>query len=334
MKVLVTGAAGFIGFHVTLALLERGDEVVGVDNLNDYYDPQLKKDRLEVIRGHVRANAFTFLQQDIADRNATAVLFMEYCFDVVVNLAAQAGVRYSLENPSAYVDTNLVGFVNILEGCRNGGVGHVVYASSSSVYGMNKKQPFSVEDRVDHPISLYAATKKSNELMAHTYSHLFNIPMTGLRFFTVYGPFGRPDMAYYKFTKAILKGESIDVYNNGQMMRDFTFIDDIVEGVVRVIDTVPRCQSNSSTTTPDVPHKLYNIGNNEPVSLKSFIETIEKICGVKSRMNFMPIQPGDVPVTFADINSLMEEVGFRPKTSLDVGLKVFVDWYRERARLE
>ena len=220
MKVLVTGAAGFIGFHLTLALLERGDDVVGVDNLNDYYDPQLKRDRLDVIGTHVRANAFTFLKADIADRGAMTALFADYAFDVVVNLAAQAGVRYSLENPNAYVDSNLVGFVNILEGCRHSRVGHLVYASSSSVYGMNVKQPFSVEDRVDHPISLYAATKKSNELMAHTYSHLFNIPTTGLRFFTVYGPYGRPDMAYYKFTKAIMNGDPIDVYNNGDMKRD------------------------------------------------------------------------------------------------------------------
>ena len=236
MKVLVTGAAGFIGFHLTLALLERGDDVVGVDNLNDYYDPQLKQDRLDVIVSHARADAFTFLKKDIADRDAMSALFAEYSFDVVVNLAAQAGVRYSLENPNAYVDSNLVGFVNILEGCRNSKVGHLVYASSSSVYGMNVKQPFSVEDRVDHPISLYAATKKSNELMAHNYSHLFNIPTTGLRFFTVYGPYGRPDMAYYKFTKAIMGWDPIDVYNYGEMKRDFTYIDDIIVGLVRLGD--------------------------------------------------------------------------------------------------
>ncbi|RPG46951.1 MAG: NAD-dependent epimerase/dehydratase family protein, partial [Gammaproteobacteria bacterium TMED134] len=275
MKVLVTGAAGFIGFHLTSALLERGDEVVGVDNLNDYYDPQLKKDRLDVIGTHARADAFTFLKEDIADRDAMAALFRDYPFDVVVNLAAQAGVRYSLENPNAYVDANLVGFVNILEGCRHSEVGHLVYASSSSVYGMNVKQPFSVEDWVDHPISLYAATKKSNELMAHTYSHLFNIPTTGLRFFTVYGPYGRPDMAYYKFTKAIMNGDSIDVYNNGEMKRDFTYIDDIIVGVVRVMDRVPSGQS-SKVSGAEAPYKLYNIGNNNPVTLGSFIEAIEE----------------------------------------------------------
>ena len=326
MKVLVTGAARFIGFHLTSALLERGDEVVGVDNLNDYYDPQLKKDRLDVIGTHARADAFTFLKEDIADRDAMAALFRDYPFDVVVNLAAQAGVRYSLENPNAYVDANLVGFVNILEGCRHSEVGHLVYASSSSVYGMNVKQPFSVEDWVDHPISLYAATKKSNELMAHTYSHLFNIPTTGLRFFTVYGPYGRPDMAYYKFTKAIMNGDSIDVYNNGEMKRDFTYIDDIIVGVVRVMDRVPSGQS-SKVSGAEAPYKLYNIGNNNPVTLGSFIEAIEESCARKALKNYLPMQPGDVPTTFADTDSLIADVDFKPETSIEDGLRKFIDWY-------
>jgi UDP-glucuronate 4-epimerase len=327
MKVLVTGAAGFIGFHLTLALLERGDEVVGVDNLNDYYDPQLKQDRLDVIESHARTDAFTFLKKDIADRDAMSALFSDYSFDVVVNLAAQAGVRYSLENPSAYVDSNLVGFVNILEGCRHSKVGHLVYASSSSVYGMNVKQPFSVEDRVDHPISLYAATKKSNELMAHTYSHLFNIPTTGLRFFTVYGPYGRPDMAYYKFTKAIMNGDTIDIYNDGDMKRDFTYIDDIIEGVLRVMDNVPQ-QELSLWSNVECPYKLYNIGNNSPVSLSCFVEAIESSCGKRAVKNFMPIQPGDVPLTYADIDSLVGDIGFAPSTDIETGVQSFVDWYR------
>jgi UDP-glucuronate 4-epimerase len=326
MKVLVTGAAGFIGFHLTLALLERGDEVVGVDNLNDYYDPQLKQDRLDVIGTHARADAFTFLKEDIADRDAMAALFTDYPFDVVVNLAAQAGVRYSLENPNAYVDANLVGFVNILEGCRHSNVGHLVYASSSSVYGMNVKQPFSVEDRVDHPISLYAATKKSNELMAHTYSHLFNIPTTGLRFFTVYGPYGRPDMAYYKFTKAIMNGDPIDVYNNGDMKRDFTYIDDIIEGVLRVIDRAPS-NSSSVFSKAEAPFTLYNIGNNNPVTLGAFVEAIEISCKRRALKNFMPMQQGDVPTTFADIDGLVADVGFKPATSINIGVQAFVDWY-------
>ena len=333
MKVLVTGAAGFIGFHLTLALLERGDEVVGVDNLNDYYDPQLKQDRLDVIDNHARANSFTFLKEDIADRGAMTALFKDHVFDVVVNLAAQAGVRYSLENPNAYVDSNLVGFVNILEGCRHSKVGHFVYASSSSVYGMNVKQPFSVEDRVDHPISLYAATKKSNELMAHTYSHLFNIPTTGLRFFTVYGPYGRPDMAYYKFTKAIINGDPIDVYNNGDMKRDFTYIDDIVAGVVRVMDRVPSGQS-SKISGAEAPYKLYNIGNNNPVTLASFIAAIEESCGRSAIKNYLPMQPGDVPVTFADVDELIDEVGFKPETSIRNGLRKFVDWYKYRYQVK
>ena len=325
MKVLVTGAAGFIGFHLTLALLERGDDVVGVDNLNDYYDPQLKQDRLDVIVSHARADAFTFLKKDIADRDAMSALFAEYSFDVVVNLAAQAGVRYSLENPNAYVDSNLVGFVNILEGCRNSKVGHLVYASSSSVYGMNVKQPFSVEDRVDHPISLYAATKKSNELMAHTYSHLFNIPTTGLRFFTVYGPYGRPDMAYYKFTKAIMGGDPIDVYNYGEMKRDFTYIDDIIVGLVRVMDRVPSRQTNAFSGA-EAPYKLYNIGNNNPVALGSFIKVIEESCSREAVTNYLPMQPGDVPATYADIDELIDDIEFKPETPIKSGLEAFVLW--------
>jgi len=327
MKVLVTGAAGFIGFHLTLALLERGDEVVGVDSLNDYYDPQLKQDRLDVIGTHARADAFTFLKEDIADRDAMAALFTDYSFDVVVNLAAQAGVRYSLENPNDYVDSNLVGFVNILEGCRHSNVGHLVYASSSSVYGMNVKQPFSVEDRVDHPISLYAATKKSNELMAHTYSHLFNIPTTGLRFFTVYGPFGRPDMAYYKFTKAIMNGDPIDVYNNGDMKRDFTYIDDIIVGVIRIMDRIPSSADNTISGA-QAPYKLYNIGNNQPVTLGSFIEAIEQSCGRKAVKNYLPMQLGDVPTTFANVDELIDDVGFKPETAIRDGLTRFVNWYK------
>ena len=328
MKVLVTGAAGFIGFHLTLALLERGDDVVGVDNLNDYYDPQLKRDRLDVIGTHARANAFTFLKADIADRGAMAALFTDYAFDVVVNLAAQAGVRYSLENPNAYVDSNLVGFVNILEGCRHSKVSHLVYASSSSVYGMNVKQPFSVEDRVDHPISLYAATKKSNELMAHTYSHLFNIPTTGLRFFTVYGPYGRPDMAYYKFTKAIMSGDPIDVYNNGEMRRDFTYIDDIIAGVVHVMDRPPSPEANVISAA-QARYKIYNIGNNNPITLASFIEAIEHSCDRRAIMNYLPMQPGDVPATYADIDSLVSDTDFKPETPISQGMENFVSWYRQ-----
>ena len=329
MKVLVTGAAGFIGFHLTLALLERGDDVVGVDNLNDYYDPQLKQDRLDVIDNHARANAFTFLKRDIADREAMSGLFADYSFDVVVNLAAQAGVRYSLENPNAYVDSNLVGFVNILEGCRHSKVGHLVYASSSSVYGMNVKQPFSVEDRVDHPISLYAATKKSNELMAHTYSHLYSIPTTGLRFFTVYGPYGRPDMAYYSFTKAILDGDPIDLFNNGAMRRDFTYIDDIVDGIIQAMQKVPARENNPGSAI-NVPSRLYNLGNNNPITLELFIEVLEKACGRKAKKNLLPMQPGDVPVTFADITTSQEELGFSPQTPLSKGLSAFVDWFVSR----
>ena len=327
MKVLVTGAVGFIGFHLTLSLLDRDDEVVGIDNLNDYYDPALKQNRLNEIYRHPKSSKFKFIKADITDKEFMERLFFDNPFDIVVNLAAQAGVRYSLENPHAYVESNLVGFVNILEGCRHSKIKHLVYASSSSVYGMNIKQPFSTNDRVDFPISLYAATKKSNELMAHTYSHLYNIPTTGLRFFTVYGPFGRPDMAYYKFTKAILNGDPIDVFNNGDMKRDFTYIDDIISGVVRVINTIPGPKNNKYTTTKP-PYRLYNIGNNKPVSLRNFISSIEIACGKKANINFLPMQPGDVPVTFADVDELVAEMEFKPNTPIDDGINKFVKWYQ------
>jgi len=327
MKILVTGAAGFIGFHLSLALLKRGDEVVGIDNLNDYYDPALKQLRLDEINKHPKSSNFEFIKLDIANRALMKMLFSEHQFDIVVNLAAQAGVRYSLENPNAYVDSNLVGFVNVLEGCRHNKVKHLVYASSSSVYGMNVKQPFSTDDRVDYPISMYAATKKANELMAHSYSHLFNIPTTGLRFFTVYGPYGRPDMAYFKFTEAILNDETIDVYNNGKMKRDFTYIDDIVDGVVRTIGDPPLPQTNNYSNTT-APYIIYNIGNNSPVSLRSFIRSIEAACEKKAKENLLPMQPGDVFETYADIDPLINKHGFKPTTALDVGIKEFVDWYQ------
>ena len=328
MKVLVTGAAGFIGFHLTLALLEREDKVVGIDNLNDYYDPALKQLRLDEIAKHPKCTNFEFIKADISDRAFMEQLFSDYSFDVVVNLAAQAGVRYSLENPHAYVESNLIGFVNILEGCRHSKVKHLVYASSSSVYGMNVKQPFSTDDRVDYPISLYAATKKSNELMAHTYSHLYNIPTTGLRFFTVYGPYGRPDMAYYKFTKAILNGDPIDVYNNGVMKRDFTYIDDIVEGVVRVMDKTPTPNENKYSTAKP-PYRIYNIGNNNPVTLRDFIIAIEEACGMKANENLLPMQSGDVPITYADVDELVSEFDYKPSTSVKRGMKDFAKWYFE-----
>jgi len=330
MKILVTGAAGFIGMHVCKALLDRGDEVIGIDNLNDYYEVQLKLDRLKLIQDYER---FSFIKMDIANREVTQALFEEHNFDRVFNSAAQAGVRYSLQNPHAYVDSNLVGFVNILEGCRHTNVGHLVYASSSSVYGANTNMPFSVHDNVDHPVSLYAATKKSGELMAHTYSHLYGLPTTGLRFFTVYGPWGRPDMSPSLFTGAILRGEPINVFNEGNMQRDFTYIDDIVEGVVRVIDTIaePNPDFDASVSDPAtsyVPYRVYNIGNNEPVRLMEFIETIEDSVGSKAEKNMMGMQNGDVVATYANIDALIEAVGFKPSTSLSVGIRKFVDWYR------
>lgn len=331
MKVLVTGGAGFIGFHLTKALLRDGHDVSAIDNLNDYYDPALKRARLEEIRRfaaeHCLEAAYSFTQMDLADREAMASLFKITPFDVVVNLAAQAGVRYSIDHPDAYVDANLVGFVNVLEGCRQSKVKHLVYASSSSVYGMNTKQPFSTTDRVDYPISLYAATKKANELMAHTYSHLFGLPTTGLRFFTVYGPFGRPDMAYFKFTKSILEGDSIDIYNHGEMKRDFTYIDDIVNGIMKIIDVIPTPQQLSETAA-QAPYKVYNIGNNQPVTLRRFIDALEASCGKKAIENSLPMQPGDVPVTFADVDELINDTGFKPSTTIEDGVARFVDWYK------
>ena len=324
--ILVTGAAGFIGFHLTVALLSRGENVLGIDNLNDYYDPDLKVERLTEISKHPRAKNFTFIELDIADRPAMSSLFSEHNSEIVVNLAAQAGVRFSLENPHSYVNSNLTGFLNVLEGCRHAEVKHLVYASSSSVYGMNVKQPFSTEDRVDYPVSLYAATKKSNELMAHTYSHLYKIPTTGLRFFTVYGPYGRPDMAYYKFTKAILNGDPIDVYNNGEMKRDFTYIDDIVDGVIRVMEQVPSMQV-SPYSAIEAPYRLFNIGNNKPESLEIFISAIEDACNRKAVKNFMPMQPGDVLTTYADIDDLKKTFNFQPDTPIEEGIRKFVSWY-------
>jgi UDP-glucuronate 4-epimerase len=329
-RILVTGAAGFIGFHLVRRLLERGDSVIGLDNLNDYYDVRLKKDRLAQIDG---SDGFTFLHRDLADRPAIEQLFREESLEVVIHLAAQAGVRYSLTNPHAYVDSNLVGFVNILEGCRHAGVGHLVYASSSSVYGANTQMPFSIHQNVDHPVSLYAATKKANELMAHTYSHLYNLPTTGLRFFTVYGPWGRPDMALYLFTKAILENRPIQVFNHGKMRRDFTYIDDIVEGVVRVADRIPEPNPSWSGDNPDpgtsrAPYKIYNIGNNQPVELSHFIATLEQALGATAKKELLPMQPGDVPATYADVDDLMHDVGFRPATSIEDGIERFVEWYR------
>ena len=332
---LVTGAAGFIGFHLTQRLLARGDTVTGLDNINDYYSVQLKRDRLDQLLGRER---FSFVQMDLADRPGIATLFRESTFDVVVNLAAQAGVRYSLTNPHAYVDSNLVGFVNILEGCRHGGVKHLVYASSSSVYGANTKMPFSVHHNVDHPVSLYAATKKANELMAHTYSHLYGLPTTGLRFFTVYGPWGRPDMALFLFTKAILEDRPIEVFNEGKMRRDFTYVDDIVEGVMRVSDRIPTGNEAWSGDSPDPgtsrsPYKIYNIGNNQPVELQHFIATLERALGRTAKKVLLPMQPGDVPATYADVSDLQRDVDFRPDTPIEVGIQRFVDWYKKYYKL-
>ncbi len=329
--ILVTGAAGFIGSHVALRLLERGDEVVGLDSLNDYYSIQLKRDRLARITPHKN---FTFEHLDVADEPGMRELFARYKFIKVIHLAAQAGVRYSLQNPQAYVSSNLVGFVNILEGCRHHHVEHLTYASSSSVYGANTTLPFSVHDNVDHPLSLYAASKKANELMAHTYSHLFQLPTTGLRFFTVYGPWGRPDMALFLFTKAILAGRPIDVFNHGHMRRDFTYIDDIVEGVIRTSDHTAQPNPDWSGAAPDPgsscgPYRVYNIGNNAPVELMYLIETLEKCLGRKAVKNMLPLQPGDVPATYANVDNLIRDVGFKPATPIEVGVERFVKWYRE-----
>jgi UDP-glucuronate 4-epimerase len=327
-KILVTGAAGFIGMHTASRLLDRGDTVVGLDNLNDYYLPQLKLDRLAQLTSRP---GFQFEKVALEDRDGINRLFKTNTFDSVIHLAAQAGVRYSLTNPQAYVDANLVGFVNILEACRHSHVAHLTYASSSSVYGANRKIPFSVDDRVDHPVSLYAATKKANELMAHTYSHLFGLPTTGLRFFTVYGPWGRPDMAMWMFTKAILAGKPIDVFNHGKMKRDFTFVDDIVEGVIRTNDTIPKplaISSDADNSQTAAPYRVYNIGNNQPVELMHLIETLEQALGCTAEKNMLPMQPGDVPATYANIDALQRDVGFRPSTSIEVGVKKFVDWYK------
>jgi UDP-glucuronate 4-epimerase len=330
MKILVTGAAGFIGMTTTLRLLQRGDEVVGLDNLNDYYDVQLKRDRLARLQGHPN---FRFVQLDVADRPGMEALFTSERFERVIHLAAQAGVRYSLQNPHAYIDSNVVGFTNVLEGCRHSKVQHLVYASSSSVYGGNTRMPFSVHDTVDHPVSLYAATKKANELMAHTYSHLFGLPTTGLRFFTVYGPWGRPDMALFLFTKAILEGRAIDVYNHGRMQRDFTYVDDIVEGVIRVTDRIATAGEAYNPDQPDpatslAPYRVFNIGNHNPVPLMDFIACIEKSLGVEARKNFLPLQDGDVPATYADVQALQDWVDFKPATPIQDGIQRFVDWYR------
>ena len=327
-SILVTGAAGFIGMHTASRLLDRGDSVVGLDNLNDYYSPQLKRDRLARLTGRP---GFVFEQMALEDRDAMSKLFDTHRFDSVIHLAAQAGVRYSLTNPHAYIDSNLVGFMNILEACRHHRIGHLTYASSSSVYGANRRIPFSVEDRVDHPVSLYAATKKANELMAHTYSHLFGLPTTGLRFFTVYGPWGRPDMAMWLFTQAILEGKPIDVFNFGKMKRDFTFIDDIVEGVIRTNDHIPTAQSLSSDADDSetgAPWRVYNIGNNQPVELMHMIETLEKALGKTAEKRMLPIQPGDVSATYANIDALQRDVGFRPDTPIETGIQKFVEWYR------
>ena len=328
-NILVTGAAGFIGFHLSKRLLEEGCNVFGIDNINEYYDVQLKNDRLSQLKSE---NNFAFYHTDISNQQTLFSIFSDSTFDVVVNLAAQAGVRYSLINPQAYVNSNLVGFVNILEGCRQHKVKHLVFASSSSVYGANTKMPFSVHHNVDHPVSLYAASKKANELMAHSYSHLFDLPCTGLRFFTVYGPWGRPDMALFLFTKAILEGKPIDVFNHGNMQRDFTYIDDIIEGIVRVIQKIPEPNPQWRSDHPDpgtsyARYKIYNIGNNNPVQLSEFISEIESALGKTAIKNYMDIQPGDVPATYADIDDLIKDVGFKPSTPLSEGIRKFINWY-------
>jgi UDP-glucuronate 4-epimerase len=334
-NVLVTGAAGFVGYHFSQRLIEQGCRVYGVDNLNSYYDPQLKRDRLALLDGKP---GFTFQMLDIADRVAMAKLFADHFFDRVVHLAAQAGVRYSIENPNAYIDANIVGTMNVLEGCRHSGVPHLVYASSSSVYGANTTQPFSVHHSVDHPMSLYAATKKATELMAHTYSHLHKLPTTGLRFFTVYGPWGRPDMALYKFTQAIFQDKPIDVYNHGKMQRDFTYVDDITAAMIRVMDHIPQSNPHWNSEQPDPsssfsPYRIFNIGNHQPTELARFIEVLENAIGKKAKKNFLPMQMGDVVSTFADVDALQNAVGFSPNTPIEVGIQKFVDWYRNYHRI-
>ncbi|MFP4325849.1 MAG: NAD-dependent epimerase [Desulfonatronovibrio sp.] len=345
MKILITGTAGFIGFHLALAFARRGDEVIGIDNINDYYDVNVKYGRLEYsgFSGPYDSGRLIwsdkypnlgFIRMNLEDREGLEKLFREQKFDRVCNLAAQAGVRYSLTNPHAYVNSNVVGYVNLLECCRHNNIEHFVFASSSSVYGLNETQPFSTHDNVDHPISLYAATKKSNELMAHTYAHLYRLPCTGLRFFTVYGPWGRPDMALFLFTRAIMKGRPINVFNHGKMQRDFTYIDDIVEGVIRVVDKVPSGNPAWSGKNPDpassrAPYKLYNIGNNNPVQLMDFITTLEKTLGRKAEKNLLPLQPGDVPSTYADVEDLVEDLGYKPETTVQEGISRFIEWYRK-----
>ena len=330
MKIFVTGSAGFIGSALSLRLLERGDTIVGIDNHNNYYDPTLKEARLS---RHINNPNYSHIKGDIEDRGLIEKVFKENSFDVVVNLAAQAGVRYSIENPFAYIDTNLVGFGNILEGCRNTSVKHLVYASSSSVYGLNTKQPFSTHEPVNHPISLYAATKKANELMAHTYSHLYQLPTTGLRFFTVYGPYDRPDMALQKFTEAIISGEKIKVFNYGKHRRDFTYIDDIVEGIIRVIDNIPLGRDKWNPLSPDpsfstAPYKIYNIGRNKPEELNKYIELLEKYLKINAKKELLPLQPGDVPDTYADVDDLVNELEYEPKISIEEGIEKFVNWYK------
>jgi UDP-glucuronate 4-epimerase len=328
MAILVTGAAGFIGYFVSLRLLEAGEQVYGIDVLSDYYDVSLKNDRLAQLQAFKN---FTFERMDVSDRTALSTLFANNTFECVIHLAAQAGVRYSLQNPMAYADSNLLGFVNILEGCRHSKVGHLVFASSSSVYGQNRKVPFATEDHVDHPVSLYAATKKANELMAHSYSHLYDLPVTGLRFFTVYGPWGRPDMAYFKFVEAIAQNKPIDVYNHGQMKRDFTYVDDVVEGIIRVMKKPPQKPIAAEALDCDstAAYKIYNIGNHSPVKLMDFITTIEQAMGKTAEKNMLPMQPGDVPATYADVQALMDDVGFKPDTPLAVGIEKFVAWYKD-----
>jgi UDP-glucuronate 4-epimerase len=335
LKVLVTGAAGFIGSALSIRLLERGNEVVGVDNLNDYYDVNLKLARLERLRDYKR---FKFIKLEISDRAEVEELFVREKFQRVMHLAAQAGVRYSITNPHAYIDSNIIGFINILEGCRHNAVEHLAYASSSSVYGANTHMPFSIHDNVDHPVSLYAASKKANELMAHTYSHLYKMPTTGLRFFTVYGPWGRPDMSLFLFTRNILDGKPIDVFNYGNHRRDFTYIDDIVEGVIRVIDKPAQANAGWASENPDpgtslAPYRVYNIGNNNPVNLLVFIETLEKSLGKEAIKNLLPLQPGDVPDTYADVSDLVNDLGYKPDTLLETGIRNFVEWYKSFYRI-